>query len=133
MTTRKQEEEFMDEAPAASDQSSVQGQMSLADLLDVIESRANVATKGPWYQDPTNDIGEWLVGSTAFPVADCDFAELNRRQITGNSAFIAAARSDVPALVKALREAIKWARPVDPRYFEKTLAQLLRESAEEKK
>lgn len=39
MTTREGEEEFGDETPLASDQTDVQGQKSLTDLLDEIEQR----------------------------------------------------------------------------------------------
>lgn len=55
MTTRKQEEEFKDETPAASELSTIQGQKSLTDLLDEIETRANAATPGPWCYDNRGD------------------------------------------------------------------------------
>lgn len=79
--------------------------------LDAIEARAKAATPGPWrvgseeqwhvFGDPDGDhimgrgygIGRVLLGMNIHFPYDAD------------AAFIAAARSDVPALVAALREA----------------------------
>ena len=68
--------------------------------LDAIEARAEAATPGPW-MEPRNGLG---LGWTIFPknskgwsIATCD---------SGTDAdFIAASRTDVPALVAELRAA----------------------------
>src|SRR5689334_23740522 len=72
--------------------------------LDAIEARTNAATPGPWFNDSheiyageNTDIpamSEWI-GETCDP----------RRPDHGaaNAAFIAAARTDVPALVAEIR------------------------------
>lgn len=117
-----------------SEPATVSPQKSLTDLLDEIESRANAATPGPWVRhgmsvsltDYTPDF-EWLSNSLYEPGFPHDHD------------FIAAARSDVPALVKALREAHRlYLIEVGPRSWEHNnfdfaIAQLLREPAEEKK
>lgn len=70
--------------------------MTPADL-DEIEQRANAATPGPWIADvaPDPETGQFLI----YDVNDscvCDAYERDR-------SFIAAARSDVPALVAEVR------------------------------
>lgn len=110
--------------------------MSLDLILDQIAARANAATPGPWHQDPTNDIGDWLVGTSTSPVADCDFAELNREEIDRNANFIAAARSDVPALVKLARFADEFIGEIgcgrELQRWRDNAAQLLRETEKKK-
>lgn len=109
----------------------VSRQKSLTELLDEKELRANAATPGPWYRDPTNDIGDWLVGSSTVPVADCDFAELTGQEIDGNAIFIAATRNDVPALVKLARRQREIIESLNQNGdYDEELAQLLREPAD---
>lgn len=75
--------------------------------LDAIEARANAATPGPWFfDDGLAQTGEFEYDRTRPPViggsepvweADVrDFSDLN-------SIFIAAARTDIPALVAEVR------------------------------
>lgn len=79
--------------------------MSDALDLDIIEARANAATKGPW---------RWQANDKGYPqeiVGNDDGLILVAQTITGpehfpsEAEFIAHARTDVPALVAALREA----------------------------
>jgi hypothetical protein len=88
-------------------------QNELFERLDQIEQRANAATLGPWFgkshvanladvisnEGPIASVSRWTNG-----LAGSD--EENR----ANLEFIAAARSDLPALVKALRRAIETIR-----------------------
>lgn len=85
--------------------------------LDAIVARAEAATPGPWkamcyvMRDGTLRRVEYDAGGlnegAGFTVADMDAREGGDAQNASNAAFIAHARTDVPALVKALREA--WA------------------------
>lgn len=89
-----------DETPATAKNSPDQGQKTLIEILDAMEARANAATPGPWsikhaaqldrrcVHSGRNIVDGQLIG-TAIPEPD--------------ATFIAAARSEVPALVKALR------------------------------
>jgi hypothetical protein len=97
----------------APEQTTVSGQKPLSLILDEIEERANAATPGPWTHrtiasDPEGFVeaknlekphpyGQEILGDDYFPelykILDC--------------AFVASARTDVPALVKALRRAIQ--------------------------
>lgn len=84
--------------------------MSKAELnLDAIEARAEAATPGPWVVED-DQFGAPLVKvapeSTTLierTVADVDFIGIPKADF--NAAFIAAARTDVPRLVRELREA----------------------------
>lgn len=65
--------------------------------LDEIEARANAATDGPWVHNPINGVHT--------PIGSC-VATTHRHDIgerRNDAAFIAASRTDVPALVAALR------------------------------
>lgn len=114
MTTREQEEEFSDETPLALDQATVQGQKTLTDLLDQIESRANDihVPKGPWIvvPDDAEECGPHAHSGLAMILAPKDDAKIPwppARLLEWPTAhFIAAARNDRPALVKALRRAV---------------------------
>lgn len=66
--------------------------------LDEIETRANVATDGPWTESGIGDYG-WGVGSPAEHIVEADDSEQGR----SNAAFIAHARTDVPLLVDEVR------------------------------
>ena len=91
--------------------------MSTLDRLDEIEARASAATEGPWYWEPPSEESfpqsdESLRSSGAkMPDARWDEVVLSGwgYDASGTSAsdedraFIAAARTDVPALVAALR------------------------------
>jgi hypothetical protein len=69
--------------------------MTIPDILNEIETRAQGATEGPWWQ------GKHYMGDVFGPdnesVADCDSDQ--------TADFIAHAREDVPRLVAALRVA----------------------------
>lgn len=81
-------------------------QMALQDVLNEMEGRANSATKGPW---------EHCKGGSPFSPAHrivCEHAVLlyvdsEHLNADANFDFVAAARTDVPKLVKALRYAMK--------------------------
>ena len=68
-----------------------------ADRLDAIEARANAATEGPW----RIDVGAEIVDPSFEVVAQVVLDEDND--------FIAHARTDVPALVAALRAVMDFA------------------------
>jgi len=70
--------------------------------LDEIEARADKATKGPWeqsvgvYYDPDGDDDCWFGrGPTIIP--------MSRAEADADASFIAASRTDVPALAKEVR------------------------------
>lgn len=81
--------------------------------LEAIRKRLVLATPGPWYRvgPPWNDGQPWINAGSEDPhrkrficdladMADWDDEENTRgRSITGDADFIAAARSDVPALL----------------------------------
>lgn len=68
-------------------------------LLEAISKRAEAATPAPWLTDPTGAVGDWLVGTSSDLVADCS-ENFNGSE---NATFIASARTDIPALVAAVR------------------------------
>lgn len=76
--------------------------------LDAIEKRAAAATPGPWHHSQ-NRAGGARVDAPTIGIADvlsrAGVAHPVQTSCTANAAFIAAARSDVPALVTAVREA----------------------------
>ena len=81
--------------------------MSAADRLNEIEARANAATEGPWFVSDDAvwvDRGEGNADGITGPLAPWCFGEAD---------FIAHARTDVPALVAALRAVLdladRWA------------------------
>ena len=79
--------------------------MSAADRLNEIEARANAATEGPWEADP-------LEGNLDAPGGGVRVAEVGMWR-DDDANFIARARTDVPALVAALRAVLdladRWA------------------------
>lgn len=72
--------------------------MTAADRLDEIRTRADAATDGPW-EYPENLLG--LKNTTVFVADRSDGVALVKSPATAE--FIAHARTDVPALVAALR------------------------------
>ena len=71
--------------------------MTATDRLNEIEARANAATEGPWFVSDDAvwvDRGEGNADGITGPLAPWCFGEAD---------FIAHARTDVPALVAALR------------------------------
>lgn len=80
------------------------------DRLDQIEARANAATEGPWVKDPDEPDhvlkpdrpGSTWDGTYIATVQRDDFNLFEE----ANTEFIAAARTDVPALVAAIRAAL---------------------------
>ena len=74
--------------------------------LNEIEARANAATEGPWMgiRCPDGFLGR-VIGGNGFGVAE-DFPD------DADAEFIAHARTDVPALVAALRAVVAVHRPV---------------------
>lgn len=122
------------DAPTAT----VSGQKSFSDLLNEMEQRANAATPGPWeFQTGCSwrRFGAHGDGDVCCPTNHPIDNHVDLLIETRDGDFIAAARSDLPALVKALRhcyaEAVNLfndAGETDRRdLFELTLAQLLSE------
>ena len=70
--------------------------------LDAIEARANAATPGPWgVSDRLSAFGDLTV---AAPWRGANGAEIVAKAANGpNTTFIAASRTDVPALVAEVR------------------------------
>jgi hypothetical protein len=56
-------------------------------------------TPGPWFVDPTGDIGFWFVGDRDGGIADCDPGDRDIYECEANARLIAAA----PDLLEALR------------------------------
>ena len=88
--------------------------MSAIDRLDEIEARANAATEGPWVTGGTDLAGEVYFGTYADPDDPTEPGVM--LGVTGtqeDAALIAHARTDVPALVAALRAVLdladRWA------------------------
>lgn len=81
-------------------------QKSLAMILDQIEERASKATPGPWHRGRAD--ATLVFRSPDTLVTDCtSLVNLQRRERLDNAAFIAASRTDVVLLVKALRRAMQ--------------------------
>lgn len=96
------ERERLSGKPEPPTQMDGQTQKTLTERLDQIESRANAATPGPW----TEDWGRVRDGECRSICCVPDQLDWDIEPWVSNKPFIAAARSDVPALVKALRRAI---------------------------
>ena len=84
--------------------------MSAADRLDQIEARANAATEGPWTPDEYTEVdpdGFHELSRVIAPDPDgddwCAIGVVHTGILRPDADFIAAARTDVPALVAALR------------------------------
>ena len=84
--------------------------MSAADRLDQIEARANAATEGPWTPDEYTEVdpdGFYELSRVIAPDPDgddrCAIGVVHTGILRPDADFIAAARTDVPALVAALR------------------------------
>ena len=73
-------------------------------ILDEIEARAREATPGPWYKPPPIVFSEPAVQAKNYktPIAHV-VGMFSANQRHSNAEFIAAARSDVPLLCRALR------------------------------
>lgn len=107
LITQTQHEKELQFSQAASQQFSPlpapQGASTLSVLLEEIEQRANAATPGPWIEThhfPRFNIRKGDAnGRCIASTSDDQEGELDMR-------FIIAARTDVPALVKALRRAV---------------------------
>ena len=93
--------------------------MSAVDRLDQIEARAQAATEGPWEWHPYGVSGRTL--ATPGPViGGFPTHELNVLKTTDDwppndpdAEFIAAARTDVPVLVAAVRAVLDKHQPLD--------------------
>ena len=85
--------------------------------LDAVEARAKAATPDPW-EKGVDDTGGPFTGwpSVVAPSADISvvhragfkqeyWGDLSRQQANANADFIAAARTDIPALLRDLRAA----------------------------
>ncbi|MGN0100726.1 MAG: hypothetical protein ACI39C_07285 [Dietzia sp.] len=78
--------------------------MTAADRLDEIQARADKARRGPWYADGCDvRVSGPGVEDVAYDMDDVD------------AEFIAHARSDVPALVAALQDALDQCRRIQSR------------------
>ena len=94
--------------------------MSAADRLDQIEARANAATEGPWTPDEYTEVdpdGFYELSRVIAPDPDgddrCAIGVVHTGILRPDADFIALARTDVPALVAALRAVLdladRWA------------------------
>ena len=88
--------------------------MSAADRLDQIEARANAATEGPWTPDEYTEVdpdGFYELSRVIAPDLDgddwCAIGVVHTGILRPDADFIAAARTDVPALVAALRAVLE--------------------------
>ncbi len=71
----------------------------MSDWLDAIEARANAATEGPWWSDP------WAQGDVFSGAGLSDDPMIVGDGLTAaDLEFIAASRTDVPALVDYARK-----------------------------
>ena len=84
--------------------------MSAADRLNEIEARANAATEGPWTPDEYTEVdpdGFYELSRVIAPDPDgddwCAIGVVHTGILRTDADFIAHARTDVPALVAALR------------------------------
>ena len=84
--------------------------MSAADRLNEIEARANAATEGPWAPDEYTEVdpdGFYELARVIAPDPDgddwCAIGVVHTGILRPDAEFIAHARTDVPALVAALR------------------------------
>lgn len=117
---------------------------SLLETLDEIEQRAIVATEGPWSVQeevaidyrPCQIYGASGGSQVAWLTGGGRKRAIGKPEERANAAFIAAARSDLPKLVKALRRqqeiinSIFASRPSAQSFYEEQLTQLLREPAD---
>jgi hypothetical protein len=78
--------------------------------LDAIEARANAATPGPWVQSQRD---MWMVYRDGGGTPEIDVG--GGYDIKEDATFIAAARSDVPALVAEVRRLARWLRMIADR------------------
>lgn len=85
--------------------------------LDEIEARANAATPGPWevkpydgwHKESDNEINSF-VGPDATTIIEqlgCDCCDVGLEVTPADAEFIAAARTDVPALLDALEKVLR--------------------------
>ena len=84
--------------------------------LDKIEARANAATEGPWevkpyngWHDASDEIDSFVGPSDATIVEQlgCGCCDVGLEVSPTDAEFIAHARTDVPALIAALRAVLK--------------------------
>lgn len=76
--------------------------------LDEIEARANAATEGPWEVEHhyARGVGRYVV-SEVHPPVECEGNGAGGVYRSEDAEFIAHARTDVPALVSALRAVLE--------------------------
>lgn len=89
--------------------------------LEAMEKRCEAATKGPWewfknQVHPDGTVGVW--GPDGDEICACWGNLAYSTEPTDDADFIAHARSDVPALIAALREARKERDEAEARYVE---------------
>ena len=97
--------------------------MSAADRLNEIEARANAATEGPWTPDEYTEVdpdGFYELARVIAPDPDgddwCAIGVVHTGILRPDADFIAHARTDVPALVAALRAVLTLADHVEELY-----------------
>ena len=84
--------------------------------LDAIQARADAATEGPWEARTTGRAGgdHWYICDDGEAIAHISAQDgINEDQREPDAEFIAAARTDVPRLVAALRAVEGVHEPVD--------------------
>ena len=88
--------------------------MTAADRLNEIEARANAATEGPWTPDEYTEVdpdGFYELARVIAPDPDgddwCAIGVVHTGILRPDAGFIAHARTDVPALVAALRAVLE--------------------------
>lgn len=65
-------------------------------------------TPGDWSQNPTGDVGWWLIGTPDAPVAEVDTAFVDEAEAKANARLIAAA----PYLLQAVRDTLLYMKEV---------------------
>ena len=87
--------------------------MSTSDLLDQIEARAHAATESGWRTSMDWADGDWPIESApdGEMIGSCPQCGVRAGFERADAEFIAAARSDVPVLVRALQAVLDVHRP----------------------
>ncbi len=91
--------------------------------LDAIKKRCDAATEGPWIEREDNDEPAWRVVWSPFPLDVCSVCP-HMTHVEPNAAFIAHARTDVPALVARVRELEAERGTFAPDWKDKRIAEL---------
>jgi hypothetical protein len=81
--------------------------VTINDILSAIEAREKDATPGPWVQDiDEHTYARYVVHGERIIVSESATSPSKQTGLIADWEFIAHARTDVPRLVKALRQAM---------------------------